>query len=192
VHLRPDGSQTLYTGATADLPEGLRPNGIALERDGAFLIANLGSEAGGVWRLDRQGQVRPVLVEIDGSPIPPSNFCTRDGAGRLWLTVSSRRKPRSLDYPARRGERVHSDDGCGRHPYRRGRPRLHERMRVLAGRGVAVRDETYGRRLSRFPLCGYGGLGDKEVVSLATASIPMVSPSTWPARRVAHSPRYAQ
>jgi sugar lactone lactonase YvrE len=98
AHLKPDGSQTLYTGATADLPEGLRPNGIALERDGSFLLANLGSETGGVWRLDRQGQVRPVLVEIDGSPIPPSDFCTRDGDGRLWLTVSPRRKPRSLDY----------------------------------------------------------------------------------------------
>ena len=41
---RPDGTQTLYAGATADLPEGLRPNGIALEPDGSFLLANLGSE----------------------------------------------------------------------------------------------------------------------------------------------------
>jgi streptogramin lyase len=62
AHIRPDGAQTLYLGATADVPEGLRPNGIALEPDGSFLLANLGSEIGGVWRLDRTGQVWPVLT----------------------------------------------------------------------------------------------------------------------------------
>src|SRR3954452_8734038 len=72
-HIRPDGSQTLYLGETADLPEGPRPNGIALERDGSFLFANLGAELGGIWRLDRSGQVRPVLTEVDGVALPPSN-----------------------------------------------------------------------------------------------------------------------
>jgi sugar lactone lactonase YvrE len=165
VHLRPDGSQTLYTGATADLPEGLRPNGIALERDGSFLIANLGSEAGGVWRLDGQGQVRPVLVEIDGSPIPPSNFCARDGVGRLWLTVSSRRKPRSLDYrrDAASGFIAMMDAG-GARIVADGLGFTNECAFSPDGRWLYV-NETYGRRLSRFPLRTDGSLGHKEVVA---------------------------
>ncbi|MGE8943393.1 SMP-30/gluconolactonase/LRE family protein [Leptospira interrogans] len=98
AHLKPDGTEKLYAGSTADLPEGVRPNGIALEPDGSFLIANLGTELGGVWRLTRSGQISPVLTEIDGTPVPPSNYVVRDFDGRLWLTISTTIVPRSLDY----------------------------------------------------------------------------------------------
>jgi sugar lactone lactonase YvrE len=164
AHLRPDGTQTLYTGATADLPEGLRPNGIALGPDGSFLIANLGSELGGVWRLTRDGQVSPVLTEIDGQPVPPSNYVVRDGEGRLWLTVSTRLKPRSLDYRSdaasgfvavldERGARIVAD-GLGF---------TNECQISPDGRWLYV-NETYGRRLSRFPIWPGARLGSKQVV----------------------------
>lgn len=164
AHLKPDGTQALYAGATADLPEGLRPNGIALERDGSFLIANLGSEAGGVWRLTRDGQVSPVLLEIEGQPVPPSNYVVRDHDGRLWLTVSTRVKPRSLDYRRdsasgfvavldERGARVVAD-GLGF---------TNECQISPDGRWLYV-NETYGRRLSRYPMAGDGSLGAKQVV----------------------------
>ena len=55
----------------------LRPNGIALTSDGSFLIANLGDD-GGLWRLDRAGHLTPVLLEVDGVPLPPANFVTLD------------------------------------------------------------------------------------------------------------------
>jgi sugar lactone lactonase YvrE len=165
AHLRPDGAQSLYAGATADLPEGLRPNGIALEPDGSFLIANLGSEDGGVWRLDRAGQVEPVLVELDGRPIPPSNFVARDGEGRLWLTVSTRLSPRSLDYRRsassgfivlldEKGPRIVAD-GLGF---------TNECLIDPTGRWLYV-NETYARRLSRFLLRADGALGAKQVVA---------------------------
>jgi hypothetical protein len=50
AHLLPDGSQRLYA---ARLPgdQPLRPNGIALLADGSFLLAQLGAEDGGVYRL---------------------------------------------------------------------------------------------------------------------------------------------
>jgi sugar lactone lactonase YvrE len=164
AHLKPDGTQALYAGATADLPEGLRPNGIALEPDGAFLLANLGSEAGGVWRLTRDGQVAPYLTEIDDAPIPPSNYLVRDPRGRLWLTVSTTRVPRSLDYRGdsrsgfiavmdERGARIVAD-GLGF---------TNECQISPDGRWLYV-NETYGRRLSRFPLHGDASLGPKEVV----------------------------
>jgi sugar lactone lactonase YvrE len=164
AHLRPDGSQALYTGTTADLPEGLRPNGIALEPDGSFLIANLGSELGGVWRLARDGQVAPLLTEIDGRPVPPSNYVVRDREGRLWLTVSTQLKPRSRDYRLdsstgyvavldERGARIVAD-GLGF---------TNECQISPDGRWLYV-NETYGRRLSRFPIDPGARLGPKQIV----------------------------
>jgi sugar lactone lactonase YvrE len=164
AHLRPDGTQTLYTGTTADLPEGLRPNGIALEPDGSFLLANLGSEIGGVWRLTRAGQVVPYLTEIDGRPIPPSNYLVHDHAGRLWLTVSTTLVPRSLDYRRdsksgfiavmdEKGARIVAD-GLG----------FTNECQLSPDRRWLYVNETYGRRLSRFPLHDDANLGPKQVV----------------------------
>ncbi|MGL4242581.1 MAG: SMP-30/gluconolactonase/LRE family protein, partial [Beijerinckiaceae bacterium] len=152
AHLLPDGSQRLYAGETSDLPEGVRPNGICLEPDGSFLLAHLGSETGGVWRLDRDGQISPHLLAIDGQALPPTNFVTRDGFGRRWITVSTRVIPRALDYRAsansgfivcmdERGARI-AADGLGY---------ANECAVDPAGRWLYV-NETFGKRLSRFPL----------------------------------------
>lgn len=164
-HIRPDGTQTLYAGTTADLPEGARPNGIALEPDGSFLFANLGSETGGVWRIDRKGQISPVLTDIDGDPIPPSNFVTRDQQGRLWLTISTRLKPRSLDYrrSAKSGFIALLDDK-GARIVADGLGFTNEALVDPSGQWLYV-NETYVRRLSRFPLRADGSLGKKEIVT---------------------------
>ena len=97
AHLRADGAQALYAGAG---PDGLalRPNGIALLRDGSFLVAHLGADDGGVYRLWRDGRVEPWLMEVDGMALPPTNFVVGDAAGRFWITVSTRLPPRSLGY----------------------------------------------------------------------------------------------
>ena len=162
---RPNGTQTLYAGTTVDLPEGARPNGIALEPDGSFLFANLGNEIGGVWRIDRQGQVNPVLTDIDGDPIPPSNFVTRDQQGRLWLTFSTRLKPRSLDYrrTAKSGFIALLDDK-GARIVADGLGFTNEALVDPSGQWLYV-NETYVRRLSRFPLREDGSLGTKEIVT---------------------------
>ena len=165
-HLRPDGTQLLYSGTTADLPEGPRPNGIALERDGSFLFANLGTDVGGIWRIDRSGQIRPILTHLDGNPIPPSNFVGRDRQGRLWLTVSTRLTPRSLDYRrvASSGFIILADDK-GSRVVADGLGFANECLVDPSGQWLYV-NETYGRRLSRFPLRRDGGLGPKEVVAM--------------------------
>ena len=165
AHLRPDGASALYAGSTLDLPEGPRPNGIALEQDGSFLFAHLGAELGGVWRLDRSGQVRPILTVVDGEAVPPSNFVVRDGSGRLWLTVSTRVQPRSLDYrrTASTGF-VAVMDGRGARIVADGLGFANECAVSPDGRWLYV-NETYARRLSRFPLKPTGDLGAKEVVA---------------------------
>lgn len=163
-HLRPDGTQALYAGTTQELPEGPRPNGIALEPDGSFLFANLGSELGGVWRIDRGGQIAPVLREVDGAVLPPANFVTRDRQHRLWVTVSTRLQPRSLDY--RRGAAsgfIVLVDGRGARIVADGLGFTNECAIDPLERFLYV-NETYARRLSRFPLRPDGSLGDMDVV----------------------------
>jgi len=164
ARLDPDGSHVLFAGTSADLPEGLKPNGIALERDGSFLIAQLGAELGGIWRLTRDGQVAPVLREIDGAPIPASNFVTRDATGRIWLTVSTRLVPRARDYrrDAHTGF-IALMDGRGARIVADGLGFANECAIDPSGAWLYV-NETFAKRLSRFALAANGDLGAKEIV----------------------------
>lgn len=159
-----DGAQTLYRG---ELPNGraLRPNGIALERDGAFLLADLGETEGGVFRLRRDGTVEPVVTAIDGRPLPPTNFVMLDAHGRLWITVSTTRVPRSLGYRRdcddgfivladARGARIVAD-GLG----------YTNEVAIDPTGGWLYVNETFVRRTSRFALRADGTLGNRETVA---------------------------
>ncbi len=164
AHLHPDGRQSLYRGQGPDGLE-IKPNGIALLPDGSFLVTHLGASKGGVFRLTRGGDVTPWLLAVDGIDLPPTNFVLLDAAGGAWVTVSTRLQPRAMGY--RRG----CNDGFIVHVDERG-------ARIVAdGLGytneVAVHpggkwlyvNETFARRLSRFPLHADGSLGAKEVVT---------------------------
>lgn len=162
AQLHPDGRQSLYLG---QVPQGfvLRPNGVALLADGSFLLTQLGTEDGGVYRLQRDGALVPWLMEVDGVALPPTNFVVQDAAGRTWVTVSTRRQPRALAY---RGDVADGFIVC---VDAQGRATI-----VADGLGytneVAVHpsgawlyvNETFGRRLSRFALREDGTLGARE------------------------------
>jgi sugar lactone lactonase YvrE len=164
AHIRPDGSQTLYRADAID-GQPLKPNGIALNADGSFLLAQLGAGDGGVYRLTRDGELTPFLRTVDGLDLPPTNFVVADAAGRTWITVSTRRTPRALGYRKDcddgfivlvdgKGARIVADglgytNECAVHP---------------SGLWLYV-NETFTRRLSRFPLRADGSLGAKEVVT---------------------------
>ncbi len=165
AHLCPDGTQRLYQ---ARLPDGgeLRPNGIALLADGSFLVAHLGLDQGGVYRLQRNGQIEPWLLSVQGQALPPTNFVLQDNAGRTWVTVSTRLRPRSLGY--RRsccdgfivcvrptGETSIVADGLG----------YTNEVAVHPSGDWLYVNETFSRQLSRFPLQGDGSLGPKQLVT---------------------------
>ena len=165
AHRRPDGSQALYVGRLPDGGE-LRPNGIALLADGSFLLAHLGAKDGGVYRLFRDGSVAPWLLSVAGQPLPPTNFVVQDAWGNTWVTVSTRLTPRALGY--RRscndgfivcvrpdGQAFVAADGLGY---------TNEVAVHPSGQWLYV-NETFSRRLSRFPLRAEGRLGDKQVVA---------------------------
>jgi sugar lactone lactonase YvrE len=87
ARIAPDG--TTRPAVEADLiAQGFRPNGIALTADGDFLFANLSKKLGGVWQVGRHGEARPFAIEVEGHPIPPTNFVLVDG-DRVWITIST-------------------------------------------------------------------------------------------------------
>lgn len=139
----------------------LKPNGIALCRDGSFYIANLGDE-GGIYRLQRNGDIELVLGEIDGEPVPPANFVLLDSDERLWVTVSTRLNPRARDFrPSaasgfialidKKGARIVADE-LG----------YTNEVAISPDKKWLYVNETFGRRLSRFRLTGDGQLGPRE------------------------------
>jgi sugar lactone lactonase YvrE len=170
AHIAPDGSQSLYLGLPVD-GEALKPNGIALLKDGSFLLAHLGAKSGGIFRLYRDGRTEPFLRRVDGQDMPPSNFVVEDALGRFWITVSTRLSPRSLGYRKScsdgfvvmvdaKGARIVADglgytNECAVHP---------------SGQWLFV-NETFTRQLSKFAIANDGSLGPKQVVTEFGAGI---------------------
>lgn len=168
-HIAPGGAVTRIGGAERREEAQIIPNGIALLPDGSFLLANLN---GGVYRLERSGTLTPYLLEVDGKPLEVTNFVLADRHGRIWITISTRRTPRHLGYVP------DVDDGyivC----MEEGRP---ESARIVAdglgftnecaldggvtgGGEYLYVNETFARRMSRYPLKSGGALGERETVT---------------------------
>jgi sugar lactone lactonase YvrE len=158
----PDGRVERFLARDAGFD--LKPNGIALDRDGSFLVTDLG-DRGGLYRLHRSGRLDPEILAVEGQPVPPSNFVLRDDQDRIWLTVSTRREPRALGY------RPDVDDGFivlkdrrGTRVVAEGLGYTNEVQLDLTGQWLYV-NETFGRRLSRFRITADGALGVRETVT---------------------------
>lgn len=162
TRIGPDGGQQRFMEQENF---GLRPNGVALRRDGSFLVAHLGAEDGGLFQLYRDGTLKPLLLEVEGEAVPPSNYVLEDSQGRIWLTVSTRLQPRDLGYRRdvadgfivlldARGARVVADD-LG----------YTNEIQFDAEEEYLYVNETFGRRLSRFKVSPDGRLSVKEVVA---------------------------
>jgi gluconolactonase len=67
------------------------PNGLALERGGTILVANI--DDGALHRLHPDGRHVVVLDRLDGKKLGAVNFVYRDGE-RIWITISTRTEPR--------------------------------------------------------------------------------------------------
>ncbi len=167
-----DGSQTLFTGLAPD-GKGLKPNGIALRADGSFLIADLSPESGGVFHLQRNGQFRPLLEQVDGVDLPPTNYVLEDSRGRVWVTVSTRKKPRALGYRQDTADGfIVMMDKSGARIVADNLGYTNEVAIDPTGQWLYV-NETFARRLSRFKLEANGDLGPKEVLTqFGTGTFP--------------------
>lgn len=160
--IQPDGSVQHILSNDASFE--VRPNGIAVEQDGTFLLAHLGQETGGIFRLYPDGSLEDVLTEIDGVALPPSNYIHIDFQGRIWITISTRHVPRADAYRGDiadgfvillddSGARIVADDlgytnECLVHP---------------DGKRLFV-NETFARKLSSFDIDAKGNLLNKKTV----------------------------
>lgn len=164
VHITPQGDQHAIGNIRAIEGKDFIPNGLTLEPDGSFLVTNMG-EAGGLWRLSRNGTVEPVLREVDGQVLGATNFVLRDWHGRLWLTISTRQWPISRAFsPLRvpitadgylmlidqRGARIVADNLAF----------ANEVRLDPSGRELYV-VETYARRISKFDVDDSGNLSSR-------------------------------
>lgn len=143
----------------------LRPNGIALTPEGEFLVAHLGPERGGIFKIAATGRVEPFLTEIDGVPLPPANFVYAQTTGALWISVSTRQIPRANAYRSdvadgfvvrvdRNGARIVADNlGYA-----------NECVPSPDGRLLYV-NETFSRRVSVFDIHDDGSLSGRRTLT---------------------------
>ncbi|MBL8584873.1 MAG: SMP-30/gluconolactonase/LRE family protein [Rhizobiaceae bacterium] len=161
LHIAPDGSRRLYGRHDGAPSAQFTPNGIALMRDGRLMIANSGLE-GGVWQVDRRGDCRPFLMEVEGRHLYPANFVLADEKDRLWICVSTRQVPRAKAY-----RRDIADgyivlwDGRKARIVAEGLGYTNECRLTADGAHLYV-NETFGRRISRFSVSADGSLGNRE------------------------------
>jgi sugar lactone lactonase YvrE len=152
----PDGSQRLL-GTSA-----MVPNGIALQRDGSFLVANLGPD-GGVWKLDAQGNAAPWLMEVEGTSLPRVNFVMTDANDRTWICVSATDTEEHYPVDAATGYVVLSDKS-GTRVVADGLRYTNELRLSADGQSMYV-NETFGRCLSRLRIGPGGVLKNRETVA---------------------------
>ena len=143
----------------------VRPNGIALEQGGSFLLAHLGDRSGGVYRLYPNGDLQPVLTHVNGEPLPPTNFVMLDRQNRMWVTVSTRKQPRSEAYRSNVSDGfIVLVDGSESSIVVDNLGYTNECLISKDGDTLFV-NETFGRKLSAFELDRHGVPGPKRVIT---------------------------
>jgi len=149
------------------------PNGIALAPDGRVLFADLGATQGGIFAIEPDGEIVPLITEIDGVALPPCNFVMVDADGAIWFTVSTRLQPRSRAWMSSVSDGfIAVSDGRGVRIVADGLAYTNEIAFSPDGQWVYT-NETYGQRVSRFRLLPGAQLGPREVVAqLSGADLP--------------------
>lgn len=160
--IKPDGRQTTILANTEFKP---KTNGVALQADGSWLVTHLGDAEGGVFRLARDGNLTPILTEVDGDALPPTNYVHVDILGRIWVTISTRKIPRHLSCHAKcddgfivliddKGARIVAD-GLGF---------ANECVYHHASQKIYV-NETFTRRLTSFDVAQNGDLSNRVTLT---------------------------
>jgi gluconolactonase len=172
MRIAPDGKQQLvaqtgHKGVDANNPTSFilgnttLPNGLAINRNGDFLIANFGTDA--IELMQRDGQSRTLYTQIDGQPLGKTNFVLCDSRDRTWFTVTTRLVPwtRSINEKAadgyvglidERGIRIVADGFVGTNE-----------IRFDAGEEWLYVVESNARRISRLRVRPDGTLTEREI-----------------------------
>ena len=132
---------------------------------GDFLLAHLGQERGGIFRLAVDGKVSVELSQVEGEALPPSNFVTIDHKQRMWVTVSTRKVPRAVAYRSdvADGFVVLVDQGKAR-IVADGLGYTNECLVHPDGKRLFV-NETFARRLTSFDIAADGSLSNRTTLA---------------------------
>jgi len=144
----------------------IRANGIALEADNSCLLAHLGDEDGGIYRLTSDGSLAPYVMTANGKPLPPTNYVVRDRQHRLWITVSTRITPRADDYrsSANTGFIAMAEPGQKDATIVADNLGYTNECVIDESAGLLYVNETFARRLTQFRLHSDGRLSDKHTI----------------------------
>ena len=156
-----DGSTTLFTGRTEEGAT-VAANGFALMADGSLLVAPLAG--GGVYRLQRDGQVRPFLQEVEGRTLCCPNFVLLDDHDRVWICCLTQQDRQSLSnyQRSRRDGYIVLVDKSGARIVADGIGYPNEVRLDSAGRYLYT-NETLTARLLRYPIGPDDALGAAEI-----------------------------
>lgn len=161
--IEPNGEQWFLLPTDSSLE--LKPNGICLMPDNSLLMAHLGADDGGVYRIDENGDTTPFCLEADGEALPPSNYVHLDAKGRVWITVSTRKTPRSEGYkPDVADGFVVLVDDSGARIVADSLGYTNECLVDPSGEYLYV-NETFARKLVRFSIAQNGDLTNKQTVA---------------------------
>jgi gluconolactonase len=152
----PDGHQSMLGQI------GGAPNGLAMDRSGNFVIANVAD--GTVYHMKRDGSHTVILSEVEGVSINESaNFVCFDSQDRLWITVSTRAVPRSeaIANPRPDGYIILVDEK-GPRVVADGLMFTNELRLDADEKSVYVAETTAGR-ISKYPLNHDGSLGTRQI-----------------------------
>jgi len=147
----------------ANAPAGKKsiPNGFAIDPEGRFVIANHGQQT--LERMDRNGKTEILLSSLEGRPLGDVNFVLSDGGGGFWLTVSTRIQDwfAALNQGRLNDGYIVRIDAKGARIVADGLAFTNE-CRIDARGEYLYAAETFGLKISRFPLLANGDLGPKK------------------------------
>lgn len=160
--IRPDGTQRTILANGAFTP---KPNGFAIHPQGGWLLAHLGDAEGGVYHLADDGELTPFLLDVDGEPLPPTNYVHVDLDHRIWITVSTRIQPRGDDYrPTASTGFIVLVDGKGPRIVADGLGYTNECL-VHPNSGQLYVNETFVKRSTKFDVAADGALSNKQTIT---------------------------
>jgi gluconolactonase len=171
MRIAPDGTQSLISqradrrfdlsaDASGSLQSGTLPNGLALAKNGDFIIANFGTDR--LELMSRDGTSRVLLDKIDGKPLGKVNFVLRDRQDRLWVTISTRINPWSdAVTPALADGYICLVDGKGARVVAEGFHFTNE-IRLDAREEWLYVAESCGRRVTRLRVGADGTLSQRQ------------------------------
>jgi len=169
MRIDPDGRQQLIAHTLADTSARAEdlilgrnlPNGIAFDHKGDILIANFGTDA--IELMTRDGHLRTLYDAIDGKPLGKTNFILTDSIGRIWFSVTTRRKPWTLSINEKTADGyIGLIDGNGIRIVADGFVGTNE-IRMDANEQWLYVVESNARRISRLRVGKNGDLSQREI-----------------------------